>query len=184
LAFDGLTNIEFPAPSGGTFTYNIADVDAHREEFIKTLTSQIRYPEPSVDFISDTDAAQILDNRPGGIITYYTDTDGRYLGVDASLEATAATKVALYPVWGAVESQATGTSANVSGLLFSVYTALRDITFRSDYGQARQVSVFYKHRINLFIGVFLRIFCLSVRCERTERLQGIHHLCGQDLMLA
>ncbi len=137
MTFDGLTNIEFPAPSGGTFTYNIADVDAHREEFIKTLTSQIRYPEPSVDFISDTDAAQILDNRPGGMITYYTDTDGRYLGVDASLEATAATKVALYPVWGAVESQATGTSANVSGLLFSVYTALRDITFRSDYGTGK-----------------------------------------------
>lgn len=93
MIFDGLTNIVFPAPNGGTFTYNLANVDAHRDEFIKTLTTQIRQPGTSANFIDNATAGTILDNRPENVITYYSDNQGRYLGVDPALEAEAATKV-------------------------------------------------------------------------------------------
>ncbi|WP_285006684.1 SpaA isopeptide-forming pilin-related protein [Lactococcus garvieae] len=140
MIFDGLTNIVFPAPNGGTFTYNLANVDAHRDEFIKTLTTQIRQPGTSANFIDNATAGTILDNRPENVITYYSDNQGRYLGVDPALEAEAATKVQVYPVWGVIQNQVDPLANNVSGLLFSVHTALRTVTLDSDYGSIQHPS--------------------------------------------
>ncbi len=136
MTFDGLTNIEFPAPDGGTFTYNLENVDAHRDEFIKTLTAQIRLPDGNS--IDNTTAGEILDNRVENVITYYTDDRGRYIGLADT--GSAATKVQLYPVWGEIQNQVDPAANNVSGLLFSVHTALQDITFTSDYGSIEHKS--------------------------------------------
>ena len=135
MSFDGLTNIEFPAPNGGTFTYNISEVDAHREDFIKTLTQQIRLPDGN--FIDAATAGAILDNRPDNVITYFTNDQGRYIGLTAD---GAATKAQVYPVWGEIENQVDPAVNNVSGLLFTVHTALIDHTFTSDYGSAEHKS--------------------------------------------
>lgn len=135
MSFDGLTNIEFPAPNGGTFTYNISEVDAHREDFIKTLTQQIRFPDGN--FIDAATAGAILDNRPDNVITYFTNDQGRYIGLTAD---GAATKAQVYPVWGEIENQVDSAVNNVSGLLFTVHTALIDHTFTSDYGSAEHKS--------------------------------------------
>lgn len=135
MSFDGLTNIEFPAPNGGTFTYNISEVDAHREDFIKTLTQQIRLPDGN--FIDAATAGAILDNRPDNVITYFTNDQGRYIGLTAD---GAATKAQVYPVWGEIENQVDSAVNNVSGLLFTVHTALIDHTFTSDYGSAEHKS--------------------------------------------
>ncbi|WP_270337691.1 SpaA isopeptide-forming pilin-related protein [Lactococcus petauri] len=135
MSFDGLTNIEFPARNGGTFTYNISEVDAHREDFIKTLTQQIRLPDGN--FIDAATAGAILDNRPDNVITYFTNDQGRYIGLTAD---GAATKAQVYPVWGEIENQVDSAVNNVSGLLFTVHTALIDHTFTSDYGSAEHKS--------------------------------------------
>lgn len=141
MTFDGLTNIEFPAPDGGTFTYDIANVDAHKDDFVKTLTAQIRQVD-GVTPIDATTAEAILDNRPEGVITYYSDDHGRFVGLTDPGDA--ATKVQLYPVWGGIQNQVDPAANNVSGLLFSVHTALRDITFTSDYGSIEHVSGYRK----------------------------------------
>lgn len=141
MTFDGLTNIEFPAPDGETFTYDIANVDAHKADFVKTLTAQIRQVD-GVTPIDATTAEAILDNRPDGVITYYSDDHGRFVGLTNLGDA--ATKVQLYPVWGGIQNQVDPAVNNVSGLLFSVHTALRDITFTSDYGSIEHVSGYRK----------------------------------------
>lgn len=115
MAFDRLTNIEFPAPDGGTFTYDIANVDAHKADFVKTLTAQIRQVD-GVTPIDATTAEAILDNRPDGVITYYSDDHGRFVGLTEPGDA--ATKVQLYPVWGGIQNQVDPAANNVSGLLF------------------------------------------------------------------
>ncbi|KXT61531.1 hypothetical protein LACDD01_01325 [Lactococcus sp. DD01] len=141
MTFDGLTSIEFPAPDGGTFTYDIANVDAHKADFVKTLTAQIRQVD-GVTPIDATTAEAILANRPDGVITYYSDDHGRFVGLTDPGDA--ATKVQLYPVWGGIQNQVDPAANNVSGLLFSVHTALRDITFTSDYGSIEHVSGYRK----------------------------------------